>query len=245
MTETALDLITKSLKRLNAIAGTETPTADLAADALDRLNALIETWSTESLTVWRQIVYGGVPITPVQPALPYYYIGPGADIEAIVRPPWIDAVSWLLGSGPQQMEYPLVRWTKDEWQAERMKLFPSTQSTHFYYLPDWPNGALYLWPLPSSSFRLWIYAPLAIVGPVSLTTVMSYPPGYSRALRDWLAIEMAPELGRQIDPALMLSASDALAQLKRSNYQPRKLSLDPRLPGTHCGAYDWRTDEFH
>lgn len=246
MTETALDIITKALKRLGVISGIETPSADLAADGLDRLNALIETWSTESLTVWRQVALGGTSVT-IQPKQ-FYYIGPSnADIVAPVRPSWIDAVSWLLPGTPLT-EYPLQPYSQQEWERERVKLLTSTQATRYYYLPDMPNGVLFLWPMPQSAFQLWIYAPLAIVGAVTLVTTLSYPPGYSRALRDWLAIELAPELGRPVDPALLQSATEAKAQLQRVNFRPRTLDMPPGVGCSNSGgssaggAYDWRSD---
>lgn len=246
MTGTALDLITASLKRSGVLSGIETPTADLAQDALARLNELIETWSTEALTLWTQITIGGTTLPVVMPPGQFTYtVGPGGDLDCPTRPAWIDSVSWLMsGSGnPTITELKLTPYRREQWEAETVKLLDGPQSTHYFYRADWPIGFLHLWPRPTVPFSLWVYIPVVLTGPVTLNTVFSLPPGYSRALRDWLAIEMAPELGRPVDGALMAAATDAKAQLQRVNFRPRVLQMPVGMPNVCPGAYDWRVDE--
>lgn len=237
MTETALDVITKALKRLGAISGIETPSADLAQDGLDRLNGLIETWSTESLTLWTQERVTATLVTPSSVVT----IGPGGNINMDTRPPWIDSITWVL-PGMTDTEYGLSSMTYQQWQAESAKLLTSTQPSQYYYSPDWPLGRLYLQPGLSSSGTITLYVPIPLTEPVTLFTTLSFPSGYSRALRDWLAIELAPELGRPVDGALMQSATDAKAQLSRTNFRARELGLPSGLSGC-SGAYNWVTDE--
>lgn len=240
MTETALDIITKALKRLGVISGTETPSADLAADGLDRLTGLVETWSTESLTLWTV----NVQTTPILVSHQPYTLGPApADVVLPYRPAWCERVSVILPGTPET-EFFLDPQSRDEWQFKRQKALASTQPTQFYYEADWPAGKLYLWPVFSggsvSSIRMYLPSPLTL--PLMLTTVFSQPPGYSRAIRDWLAIELAPEVGRVIDSALVASAIDAKSQLQRVNFRSRELAMPPGLGGC-AGGYNWITDE--
>jgi len=237
-TQTALDLITASLKRLGVISGIETPAADLAADALTRLNELIETWSTESLTLWTQTVQRA-NVLPAGAAS--YTIGPTGDIPVAIRPAWIDKVSWIL-PGSTEIEYPLLPFRKEEWEMERVKALATTQATHYYYQADWPLGTLFLWPRTSLACSLMVYLPQVFAGPATFTTVFSFPPGYTRALRDYFALELAPEVGRPVDPALAQSAIDAKAQLQRTNFRPRVLSMPAGIATGDRGGFDWRVD---
>jgi hypothetical protein len=246
MPRTALDLITASLKRLGVLSGIETPSADLAEDGLERLNDLIETWSTESLTLWTEITIGGVPLpTVLPPGRAGYTVGPGGEINTPQRPSVIASVSWLLtGSTPAITEYKLEPMLRQEWENEQVKLLATTQATKYYYQPDWPLGLLYFWPRPSVSFSVWVYVPVPFTGFPTLTSPVDLPPGYYRALRDNLALELAPELGRPVENSLLVSAYDALAQLKRTNFAPHALTLPQALWGLdHGRPYDWRTDE--
>lgn len=237
-TGTTLDLITAALKRLGVISGIETPAADLAQDSLARLNELVESWSTENLTLWTQVA---TPATGLLANQPFYTVGPAAMIPVTNRPAWIDSVSWMLpGSTP--IEYKLTPLLKIEWEQERVKQLTSTQATHFYYQADYPVGSLMLWPRPSSTFSLLVYLPQTVNTPATLSTVLTVPPGYWRALRDHLALELAPEVGRPIDPALAQSAIDAKAQLQRVNFRSRVLQMPAGIATGEYSGYDWRTD---
>lgn len=241
MTETALDIITKALKRLGVISGIETPSADLAADGLDRLTALCETWSTESLTLWTVTV----TTTPILASHQPYTLGPApADVVLTYRPAWVERVSVILPGTPDT-EFPLQPLDRDEWQLLRQKGLSSTQPTRFYYEADYPAGSLYLWPVfaGGSINGLTLYLPAPLTMPLLLTTVFAQPPGYSRALRDWLAIELAPEVGRQVDGGLIAAATDAKAQLQRTNFRPRTLQMPAGLGCSGGHGYDWRVDE--
>ena len=222
-TLTALDLITQSLKRLGVISGIETPSADLAQDGLARLNDLIETWSTENLSLWAQGVLGGEIPSAFPPGQFTYTIGPGGTVDVPTRPAWIDVIGWVHRNTTPWTETRLTQYSRQQWELEPAKLLTGLQSTHFTYLTTWPLGYLHMWPIPTATFYLWIYVPQPWSGPATLATTFSLPPGYSRALRDWLAIELAPEVGRPVDGTLVQTATDAKAQIQRVNFRPRVL----------------------
>jgi len=238
-TGTARDLITAALKRLGVISGIETPAADLAEDSLARLNDLIETWSTESLTLWTE---SGTqfPNLPVNPQ-PTYSVGPGGDCDIPIRPAWLESVSWFLAGTPA-MEFKLSPMSRQEFENEQFKQLTSTQPTHYFYSTDWPLGFIHLWPRNSVAATLGLYYPIVFQGPAALATVFVLPPGYWRALRDALALELAPEVGRPVDPALVQSAIDAKSQLQRVNFRPRLLGMPPEIATGNYSGYDWRTD---
>lgn len=242
MAEKARDLITASLKRLGVLSGIEVPTADLAADALDRLNALLEQWGTESLVVWAQM---SAMISPLVSGKAFYTIGDAPSPTPIAdlvrpRPPWLDG-AWLVLAGTPNYEAPLEMLSDDDWQSERVKGLTGTFPTAAYFQTSYPLAELWVWPIYTAGnalgIKLWL--PTPITQPITLDTEITMPPGYRRALRDELAIELAPELGREPSPTLRHIATEAKAQLKRVNLKPDVLKMPAAL--LH-GAYDWRVD---
>ena len=75
---TPLDIITRAMKDIGALAGGEVPTADEAQDGLDMLNDLLEQWSNESMMVFyrTELVFNTIQNT-VQ-----YTLGPGGSVGA-------------------------------------------------------------------------------------------------------------------------------------------------------------------
>lgn len=75
---TPLDIISRALKDIGALAAGETPTADEAQDALDMLNDMVAQWSNENMMVFykTEIIFNTVQNT-VQ-----YTLGPGGSVGA-------------------------------------------------------------------------------------------------------------------------------------------------------------------
>jgi len=148
--------------------------------------------------------------------------------------------------GDPQYEIDLAPMSRQAYLAEQSKWLTSSLPTEYYYHPQWPLGFVHLWPLYSGgavvTLRVYVPAPAPLDGTLTLDTVLDFPAGYFRALRDALALELAPEVGRTVDPLLYKTATDAKAQLERVNLAPDALLMPPALR-RHSGAYDWRTDE--
>ena len=75
-----IDIISRALKDIGALASGETPTPEEAQDAFDMLNDMIDQWSNEDMMIFykTEIIY---PITPGQTQ---YTIGPGGQIGASI-----------------------------------------------------------------------------------------------------------------------------------------------------------------
>ena len=73
-----IDIVTRAMKDIGAVAAGEVPTADEAQDGLDMLNSMIDQWSNESMMVFyrTEIVFNTVQNT-VQ-----YTLGPGGSVGA-------------------------------------------------------------------------------------------------------------------------------------------------------------------
>jgi hypothetical protein len=221
---TVADLITGSLQDLGSIAAGETPSAEDAAFGLSRLNSLLEQWATESLTAFKQvrstwnIVSGDGS----------YSVGSGGNVN-IARPAanHIEAVCYQDTATSPTQEYPLEGLTDDAWSRIPQKDLTSETPTCWNYGPTYPLGTLDLWPIPTSTtLQGVIYVRTAVASFSLVTDSVSLPPGYERALRTNLALEMAPAFQVQPNPLLVRAAQESLAALKRANWVMTDLSTD-------------------
>lgn len=71
-----IDIISRALKDIGALAAGETPTSDAAQDAFDMLNDMLDQWSNEDMMVYNytEIIF------PVVQGQTQYTIGPGGDL---------------------------------------------------------------------------------------------------------------------------------------------------------------------
>jgi len=221
---TTRDLIAASLKRLGVLDAAETPTPADQADTLQRLNDLIDGWATERLTIYTT-TRTTWSLVANQAS---YTIGTGGDVN-IARPVFVEDLNFIDTSQDPDLEMNLSRLTVDAFAAIPQKGLTSTFPTCYYYNPTYPLATVTFWMIPNVSYLQGvIYAPTAVTE-LGLNDVISLPPGYRRFLRDNLAVEMAPEFDVEPSNALMMSAIESKANIKRANIQFYDLSVDPIL----------------
>lgn len=173
---------------------------------------------------------------------PLSAVGPPSHWER-TRPVWIEGASLVDATTPATpLEEELVRLTLDEWQQVVLKDVSGDPQAYYVTL-GWPYHILSFWPIPDNAQTSVLLAlPEPSVWFADLTTDESLPPGYADAIRYQLAARLAPEYGRLLDPQLAQLAADSLAAIKRANWTPVELRIDPLLQGDR-GAFDWRTGE--
>ena len=236
---TALNLIESALTEIGVRAAGETLPADEASDGLVSLNRMIDQWAAERLTI-HTVTRTTWTITASDGQ---YTVGTGANVN-VARPVYVDHVNFLDTATDPDTEYPLVPFTEDAWAGVRLKAATAVYPSNYYYNPTHPTGTLDLWPVPTSTTLTGaFYAPTAVAQFAALTTSVSLPPGYERALLKNLAVELLPSYGRQPDPLLIEQARDAKAVIKRANKRPMDLSLDAAalISGGRAGSYDIST----
>ena len=75
-----IDIISRALKDIGALAAGETPTPEEAQDAFDMLNDMLDQWSNEDMMTY----YKTEIVFPITPGQTQYTIGPGGQIGANV-----------------------------------------------------------------------------------------------------------------------------------------------------------------
>jgi hypothetical protein len=233
---TGLSIVETALRRIGAIASGESAQASETTDGLACLNMLIESWAAGD----RLIVYSMTRTTwTIVSGTGAYTLGLLGTI-AVARPVYINDLNVIDTSQTPDQEIDLgLVLTDQEYADIPDKALTADQPSRFHYNPTFPLGTVTFWPVPTSSTLLGaIYTEAQVTSIASLATTVTLPPGYERALIANLAVELAPEFGRPVDPGLMKIAADSKAAIKIANYQPIPLRCDPALIGRGGMGYD-------
>lgn len=230
----AADLIASSMRLIGATASGETPTANEIADGLLVLNDMLEQWSIDGLMVYvcRDVV---VPLTAGVSA---YTIGPtGAVVTA--RPTRVeDAYArW------QGVDYPIdVTGETSRYDQISLKTQGGVTPEFALFEASFPDATLTVWPVPTlPGVVMYLTVPTSLAQVSSSATTMAYPPGYSKALRYCLGVELAPEYGLTVSERVAKTATDAKADVMRSNMVTPLAEYDAAIMGgvgaTSVGAF--------
>jgi hypothetical protein len=239
VTLTAQQLIRDALLELGAIAPGETPTAAEFQDSFRRLNELVDSWGTLRLTM-RTVARATCAIVADQTT---YTIGDGGDFD-VERPTFLDNATLLLASSTPATEIPLGAFTEQSWQAVSQKDLTNPQPTNYYYEPSMPLATLTPWPVPTdASNTLVIYFPEVVAQFADQSTEYTLAPGYARALRLNLSLDLALMFARPVPQTLQMSAADALGDIKRLNVRMTDLGMDAGLLPVSRPSYNINTDQ--
>lgn len=223
----ALDLIQSSMRLATVLASGETATADEATDGLKALNDILENWSLENLSVWQT----NNQSFALSPNVSSYTIGPGGAFDT--TRPIRTGSAFVRVSGS---DFPVTEWGLDEYNAVAVKTVGGIPQ-RYVYLNEYPLGQIILYPVPAVASTLFISIDKLLTFPVALATVLAYPPGYERALRYALAVNLAPEYGVVPPPAVAAIATASKADLKRANKKRVVSAYDQTLMGQPAYAY--------
>ncbi len=235
---TCLDLITGSLRLLGVLASGEVPTAPEAQDALTSLNSLVDSWQTERL-----MVFAVEPVTfPVISGQASYTLGP-AGTWATPYPQKVERAKLIYQqNSPLPLTLPLRLIDLEQYQRIGVPATTSTIPTMIYVGDEFPARTVTLYPVPQivSQVVLDMWQPLTSFA--AITDTVAFPPGYERALRFGLALELAPEYGKTPDAVTMSNAQEAKAKIKSVNVKTPLMRVEGVLRG-HAGAFNWLTGE--
>ena len=214
------DLIKGSLKLIGVISPGETLPADEQSDAFNTLKAMLDSWSTEKLiasVVTREVF----ALTSGQSS---YTMGPTGNFNT-ARPLRIENATILNNSN----ELPMDILNADQWAGVSQKNVQSSIPTKIYSEGTSPLETINLWPVPdgSNSLVLYTWKPLSSLASVGAT--ISLPPGWERAIKYNLAIELAPEYGKSAPAEVVATAQESKANIKRVNIKPIYVGVDPAI----------------
>jgi len=213
-TATAGELINSALRLIGQLAEAEVPSAATSQDALTALNQMIDSWNTERLSVFctQDQVYTW-PVNEIKRTL-----GPSGDISVSpqLRPILVDDSTYF--RDPQtNVSYGIKMINQSQYNGIAVKTVTSTYPQVMFVNMTFPDIEMYIYPKPTRSLEFHFISVQPLTEPTALNTVIALPPGYLRALRYNLAMELAPEFGVEPSPQVQRIAMTSKRDLKRIN----------------------------
>lgn len=230
MATTVGGIIRSAMRKIGVLAAGEALPPDEGDDALVVLRQMIDAWTLEKLLIPTNSVVTKVLFDSISE----YTIGiypspqpvplPDSHIET-ARPESILAAFIRDGHAT---DYILEVIDVETFSRISRKTNQSRPS-RFYFRNGWPMKTILFESLPynDETLHLEVIQPLSELLPaIGLTEVINLPPGYEKALIYNLAIELAPEWGKEVSNVVGILATDGKKLIKRSNYQTVVLGMD-------------------
>ena len=220
---TAGDLINGSLRLIGQLAEGEVPSAATSQDALVAFNQMIESWSTERLSVFTtQDQVFTWPATQASRT-----IGPTGDFVG-TRPIMLDAATYFVDPGTG-ISYTISIVNTMEYNEIALKSSTSTFPQIITVTATYPNTLMQIYPVPTQALEWHFVSVQELAQAAILATDLSFPPGYLRAFRYNLACELAPEFGVEPSTQIQRIAMSSKRDLKRINSPGDKMALPSGL----------------
>ena len=227
---TSLQLISRAMRLVSALGSGETPTADAAGDGLVSLNAMLDQWWIQRLSVYRV-----QEDSYTWPATVSRTIGPAGDFTA-TNPVRVESAAQTLSS----IDYPIRMLTAEQYRAMPDKTTATTLITHLWHEYRPTASVLYAYPVPSASCTVNLRTWTQLQSFATLTEAMALPPGYENAIAYNLAVMIAPEYARPVPQEVRQMAANAVRLLKTHNLEVPQL-VNEAAHMTPSAYFDWRT----
>ena len=202
---TAGDQINGALRLLGVLAEGETPSAAISQDSLYAMNQMLDSWSTERLSVFT---------TNDQT-----FVG--------TRPILVDTSTYFVDS--QGISHYVQFINESQYNAIAVKTVTSTWPSVCYVNMGYPDLTMYVYPVPTQATTWHIISVTPLEDPATIATELSFPPGYLRAFRYCLACELAPEFGVEPSKQVLRIAMTSKRNLKRINNPDDVISMPVNL----------------
>jgi len=222
---TGLDLVSDALFGLNIVSPSDPIGNDDAVFVLRTLNRILDDWNADRAAVYAD----GFTIYTLTPGLSPHTIGPGGTWVTPQRPLSIaDANLALPGSTATLVD---ITVRDAAWYAGlATPSLTSSMPTDVYYEPDWPNGKLFFYPVPTAAYAVSILTRL-VLARIALVDAFSLPPGYRSAITLTLQEAIAEAYEQAVTPTLERQARQARARIFAANrVTPRLRTQDAGMP---------------
>lgn len=223
---TAGEQINGALRLIGQLAEGETPSAATSQDALAALNQMIDSWNIERLSVFstQDQVFSWPPNVLSRT------LGPSGDFVGN-RPILIDDATYFIDPA-SGISYGIKIINQQQYDGIAVKTVTSTYPQVIWINMNYPNIDMYVYPKPTKVLEWHFISVTELTQPATLTTTLSFPPGYLRAFRYNLACEIAAEFGVEPSPQVKRIAMSAKRNLKRINNPDDVMSIPYAIVST-------------
>ena len=226
MATTAADQINGALRLIGMLAEAETPSAATAQDSLNALNQMIDSWNTERLSVFstQDQVFTWTPNQI------HRTLGPTGNFVGN-RPILLDDSTYFKDP-TNGISFGIKIINQQQYDGIAVKTVTSTYPQVMWINMDYPNIDMYVYPVPTKALEWHFISVTELDQPASLSTSLTFPPGYLRAFKYNLACEIANEFGIEPPPNVARIAMTSKRNLKRINNPDDIMSLPYSIVGT-------------
>ena len=230
---TASDQINGALSLIGQLAEGESPSAATAADALEALNQMLDSWSTERLAVFctQDQVVNWLPGTRTATLGPTGTLTPVDPLVVLNRPVLVDDATYFKDPATG-ISYGLKLVNQQQYNGIAVKTVTSTYPQVLWVNMTYPDIEMAVYPVPTKLLEVHVVSTKVLDQPADLATTLVFPPGYLRAFRYNLACEIAAMYGveptRQVQRIAMTSKRD----IKRINNPNGIMSLPYSIVAT-------------
>lgn len=222
-------MIVNSLININERPIGSSLTATEQTYYLGKMNAMLESWSLERLMI-PSITQGSLGLTS---GLGTYTIGSGGAFN-MARPTKI-IKAFIRDSASADTDVKVIPY--DRYDSIVQKSVAGAYPTYLYYDQAYNAGlgTINLYPLPKSGLTLFIDAWVQLQSFANVSTVLTMPPGYQRAIEANFAIECAPGY-KGISQELLIIAKQSKAAIKGVNLPDTIMSIESGVTMRRSGS---------
>lgn len=226
MSTTAGDQINGALRLIGQLAEAETPSAATSEDALATLNQMIDSWSTERLSVFstQDQIFSWLPGFMTRT------LGPTGDFVGN-RPILVDDSTYFRDPS-SGISFGIKLINQQQYDGIAVKTVTSTYPQVMWVNMSYPNISMTVYPVPTKVLEWHIVSVQELTTPALLSTPLAFPPGYLRAFKYNLACELAPEFGVEPSPTVQRIAMTSKRNLKRINNPDDVMSIPYSIVAT-------------
>jgi hypothetical protein len=203
------------------------------AFGIGKLNRLFDRWNADPRARFTGGLTSFTPIPNHQP----HTLGPnGADWAVTQRPVSIKGANLILNTSTPAVRIPLRIRDLNWWRQQSVQGIATTMPTDLYFEPNWPNGSVYLWPVPTSTYPIELQLD-GLFGVMTETDTFWLPFGYRDAITLTLAEELAPGNGQTVAASTKASAQAARDLIFANNDEAPYISTaDSGIPSNGGGG---------
>jgi hypothetical protein len=223
---TARDLIGDAHRLLGLVSSGNALPEAIYQDNLVALNQMIDSWNTERLSVFStQDQVFSWPASTIKRTL-----GPTGNFVGN-RPILVDDATYFRDP-LTNVSFGVRIINQQQYNGIAVKTVTSTYPQIIWVNMTYPDIEMYVYPVPTRVVEWHFISVEELIKPASLTTTISFPPGYLRAFRYNLAMELAPEFNMEPSPQVMRIAMTSKRNLKRINNPDDIMSMPYSLVAT-------------
>lgn len=227
---TAGDQITASLRLLGILAEGETASSEMAQDALDALNQMLDSWSIENLCIYNTIDQ----ILTWPAGSKTQTLGPSGSLTgtlSTIRPVAVEDSTYFRDP-TTGISYGIKIINQQQYDGIAVKTVTSTYPQVMWINMEFPDISMSIYPVPTKSLEFHIISSQVLDQPATLDTDLAFPPGYLRAFKYNLACEIAPEFGVEPSPQVQRIAMASKRNIKQQNNPEEVMAIPYSIVGT-------------